>query len=170
MHTFEASTLQAISTLPSCSNAIDCTPAKPPGVVARIALAISFPSCKSWQSIVTLQLVMYGIAPTPVQPYLCEGGEPRSHPTLLKSISYAPWYQLTAFRLSTSPLTKGWSAWPNKKTEVSFILPTICFPRFRAISPHSARDTLVVMVWIGIRSTDPSRGWPPLCFPRFISL
>ena len=46
-HTFEASTLQAISTLPSCSNAIDCTPAKPPVVVARIALAISFPSCKS---------------------------------------------------------------------------------------------------------------------------
>ena len=40
------------------------------------------------------------------------------------------------------------------------MLLTSLLARFCAMSPHSANDTLVVMAWIGTRSTDPSLDVP----------
>lgn len=62
---FTLSTLQAISTVPSCGKASTCNPGRPPGVDSLIAAAMLRPTKMSWVSMVTLQFMTYGLAPTP---------------------------------------------------------------------------------------------------------
>lgn len=62
---FTLSTLQAISTVPSCGKARTCTPGRPPGVDSLMAVAMLRPTEMSWVLMVTLQFITYGLAPTP---------------------------------------------------------------------------------------------------------
>lgn len=59
------STLQAISTAPSCGKANTCTPGRPPGVDSLMAVAMLRPMAMSCVSMVTLQFMTYGLDPTP---------------------------------------------------------------------------------------------------------
>lgn len=62
---FTLSTLQAISTAPSCGKASTCNPGRPPGEDSLIAEAMLRPTEMSSVSMVTLQFMTYGLAPTP---------------------------------------------------------------------------------------------------------
>lgn len=66
---FTLSTLQAISTAPSCGKASTCTPGRPPGVDSLMAVAMLRPMAMSCVLMVTLQFMTYGLAPTPAGQY-----------------------------------------------------------------------------------------------------